>query len=190
MPLFETGGPQFGLSDVKIATWNSDGSYGSAVDIPSVQMFSVNARVVSAELTGDDRITATASRVVGASLQMRNGSVTIAALEILFGLTATSSIASPNNVKNLRINSGIRLPYFGVIGKVLAEEGDGDLWAFIPKCRITADVTLMNAGYGTFVVPEMNAVGVADEDYGVINFVVHETEAAVTIPPVNIPVNA
>lgn len=188
MPLFETGGPQFGLADVKIATWNADGSYGSVVDVPSAQAFNVTTRVASAELTGDDSITAVASRIIGANLQIRNGSLTIAVLEVLFGVTATSSVASPNNVKNLRISDGLRLPHFGAIGKVLAEEGDGDTWVFLPKCRITSDINLLNASYGSFVVPEMTAACVADGDYEIVNLVIHETATAITVmPPANIP---
>src|SRR4051812_26841533 len=119
MPLFETGGPQFGLSDVKIAAWNATNSYGSAVDIPSVQMFSVTLRMMSAELTGDDQITAQASRAIGASCQIRFGSVSILALEVLLGNTATSSVASPNQVKQLKMIGGDNMPYFGIVGKAL-----------------------------------------------------------------------
>jgi hypothetical protein len=180
------GSPQYGLSDVKVANWVATNSYGTAVDIPSAQQFQVTLRVVSAELTGDDSITALASRVIGANIAMRNGSVSIGALEVLLGNTATSSIASPNTVKQLKMVGGDNLPYFGIVGKCFAEEGGGEFWMFLPKCRILGDITLANLTYGEFSIPEMTAVAVSDTTFGVLSMIERMAAAAITIPPANI----
>ena len=187
MSIFDAyGAPQFGLRDVKIATWNSSDSYGTAVDVPSVQLMGAVLQIVSAMLEGDDEITASAARATGVEARIRFGSVNVAALEVLLGNTATSSVASPNEVKQLKVSGGDNMPYFGMVGKALAEEGSGDFHLFIPKLRIMSDVELATLEYGQFAIPEFTAQGVSDSTYGVVNLVENETAKSVSIPPANI----
>jgi hypothetical protein len=180
------GAPQFGLSDVQIATWLATNSYGSAVDVPSVQLMGAVLQVVSATLEGDDTITASAARAIGGEVRLRFGSVNIAALEVLLGNTATSSVASPNEVKQLKVTGGDNMPYFGIVGKALAEEGSGDFLVFLPKVRIMSDVELATLEYGNFAIPELTAQASNDATYGILSVIQRETAAAVTIPPANI----
>jgi hypothetical protein len=187
MPFDSYGAPQYGLSDCVIAPWTATGTYGSSQDVMSVQMLSTVMRVVSAELTGDDVITATASRAVGAQITMRMGGVSLPVLEIMTGNSATSSVSSPNEVTNLRISGGERLPYFAICGKALAEEGDGDFLVFVAKCKVMGDLNLVQLEYGSFAIPEMTVMAVPDGDYGILSLVERETAAAITIPPANIP---
>jgi hypothetical protein len=188
---FSVGQPSFGLADVKIATWNSAGSYGSAVDVFSVQMMGVNMQTVSAELNGDDQITAIASRAISGSVQLRFGGLSIEALEVLLGITATSSISSPNNIKNFRINGGQDTPYFGLVGRAVSEGDAGDTLIFIPKARIMNEIQLAQLEYGAFVIPQVEARCISDTSYGIINIVTRETASTtVAIPPANIPVNS
>jgi hypothetical protein len=180
------GAPQFGLNDVKIATWTATNTYSAAVDVYSVQLMGAVLQIISAQLTGDDTITATAARAVGGEVRIRFGSVQIPALEVLLGNTATSSVASPNTVKQLKLVGGDNMPYFGIAGKALAEEGTGDFLIFFPKCRIMSDVTLATLEYGTFAIPELTLQAVDDATYGICSVIERQTAAAVTIPPANI----
>lgn len=185
---FDIASPQFGLADAKIATWNATNDYGTEVDVMSVQLLGVNMQTVSADLTGDDQITATASRAISGTMRLRFGGISIAALEVLLGITATSSIASPNNVKNLRVTGGSETPYFGLTARALSAEDGGDTLIFIPKARIMGDVTLATLEYGTFSVPEVEARIVADTTYGLINIITRQTASTtVEVPPANIP---
>ena len=184
------GAPQYGLADVKVATWTATNSYGSAADVMSAQALNTVMRVVSAELTGDDSITASASRAIGAQITMRMGGVSLSALEVMLGSSPASSLTTPNQVKNLRIRGGQRMPYFGIAGKALAEEGSGDFLVYHPKCKIMGDVNLVQLEYGAFAIPEMTVMAVDDASFGITVLVERETAAAVTIPPANIAVNA
>lgn len=187
MPLFDDyGAPQFGLNDVKIAVWTATDTYGPAVDIPSVQLMGAVLQIISAQLEGDDAITATAARAIGGEVRVRFGSVNIAALEVLLGNTATSSIASPNEVKQLKVDGGDNMPYFGIVGRALAEEGVGDFQVFFPKVRITSDITLATLEYGTFTIPEFTAQAVTDETYGILSVIEHEAPTVIAIPPANV----
>ena len=186
MPFDSYGAPQFGLSDVQIAPWNATNDYGSAVDVPSVQLMGTVLQVVSATLEGDDTITASAARAIGGEVRIRFGSVNIAALEVLLGNTATSSVASPNEVRQLKMAGGDNMPYFGIVGKALAEEGGGDFLVFLPKVRIMSDVELATLEYGNFAIPEFTAQAVADTTYGILSLIQRETSGSFTIPPANI----
>lgn len=180
---FTQGAPSFGLNDCKIATWTAAGSYGTLVDVMSVQMMGVTMQQVNAQLTGDDRITATAARAIGGTVQVRFGGINIEALEILTGKTGTTI----SSVEQLMIVGGDRMPYVGLIGKALVEEGSGDIWVYVPKAKIMSDFTIAMMEYGAFAIPEVTLQLVDDEDYGIINLITHPTDVAITVmPPANI----
>lgn len=180
------GAPQFGLRDVQVAVWNGDGTYGTAVDVPSVQMMGAILKIISAQLEGDDQITATAARAVSGETRLRFGSVSIAALEVMLGNTSVTSGASPNRQDALTVEGGDNMPYFGICGKALAEEGAGDLHVFLPKVRIMQDVELASLQYGQFAIPEITVAAVSDADYGIVNLIEHETATDVALPPVGL----
>lgn len=177
------GAPQFGLSDVKVAAYTATNSYGTAVDIPSVQMMGGIVQVVSAQLEGDDEITDSHAQAIGGQVQIRFGSVSIAALEVLLGI---DSVLSADTYDWLQVDGGDNMPYFGICGKVAATQGDGDLHIFLPKVKIMEDVTLSSAEYGQYIIPETTAQAIPDATYGIINLIEHETATAIAIPPTSI----
>lgn len=180
---FDQGAPQFGLNDAKIATWNSAGSYGTLVDIMSIQMMNVTMQQVSAQLEGDDRITATAARAIGGTAQMRFGGLNLDSLAVMLGI----AVGTISSVDQILIAGGDVMPYFGMIGKANAEEGGGDTWVFLPKGKIVSDFTLFQGEYGSFVIPEVTVQLVDDASYGIINLITHPTALDITVmPPVNI----
>lgn len=181
---FDTiGAPQFGLNDAKVSAWTATDTYGTAVDVPSVQLMSTTLRIISAELEGDDEITASGSRAIGAQVQLRFGSVSLAVLEILLGIASTPSGLVQDH---LQVAGGASMPYFGLCGKINAEEGDGDLHVFLPKCKIMSDVQLVPAEYGKFSISELTVMCVPDATYEIVNLIEHSTDVAITIPPTNI----
>lgn len=178
------GAPQFGLEDVKIATYNATDDYATAVDIPSVQLMGTVMQMVSAQLEGDDKITDSHSQVIGGQVRIRFGSVSMAALEVLLGIASTPS--GPNLQDHIKISAGTDMPYFGICGKMSATQGGGDLHVFLPKVKIMEDVTLAQAEYGNYLIPEVACQAVDDDTYGVINLIEHSTDTAIAIPPTNI----
>jgi hypothetical protein len=177
------GAPQFGLQDVKIATWNATDDYAAEVDVPSVQLMGTTLSQVSAQLEGDDTITATAARAIGGEVRLRFGSISILALEVLLGNASTASGAAQDYI---RVSGADNMPYIGICGKALAEEGTGDTHVFIPKCKLTGDLTIAQLEYGQFAIPEMTITMVDDATYGLINIIEHAADTAVAIPPTNL----
>jgi len=183
MAFDDYGAPQFGLNDVKIATWNATNDYGEEVDVPSVQLMGTTLATVSAQLEGDDSIQASASRAIGGEVRVRFGSISIAALEIILGNTSTASGSAQDHFK---VSGGDAMPYIGICGKALAEEGSGDTHVFIPKCKLMGDLTIAQLEYGRFAIPEATIQIVDDATFGLINIIEHATAADVAIPPTNI----
>jgi len=181
---FDQGSPQFGLTDCKIQTWASAGIYsGTAVDIMSVQMMGVTIQFIQAQLTGDNRITATAALAIGGTCQIRFGGVSPVALAIMLGRVNTTI----SSVIQQGIKGGDRMPYFGIIGKAEAAEGLGDTWVYCPKVKLMSDFTLAMLEYGAFVIPEVTCQLVDDDTYGVVNIITHPTSVEITtFPPPNI----
>jgi hypothetical protein len=180
---FDQGAPQFGIRDCKIATWSSAGSYGTVTDVMSIQMMGVTMQQTSAQLEGDDEITATAARAIGGQAQMRFGGLNLDSLAVMLGIAVTTI----SSVDQIQIAGGDVMPYFGTIGKYNAEEGGGDTWAFLPKGKIVSDFTLIQGEYGSFAIPEVTVQLVSDASYGVINIITHPTALDITVmPPANI----
>jgi len=177
------GAPQFGLEDVKVAVYNATDDYGSAVDIPSVQLMGTEMQTVSAQLEGDDKITDSHAQIIGGAVRLRFGSVSMAALEVILGIASTASGAVQDHLK---LSGGDDMPYFGICGKMSATVGSGDLHVFLPKVKIMENVTLAQAEYGQYIIPEVAAQAVDDATYGVINLIEHSTDTAIAIPPTNI----
>lgn len=187
MPFAAYGDPVFGLQDGKVGKWVSTGVYSTPlVDLMSIQMMSVAAEPVTADLTGDDRITAVATRLTMGSFTVRFGGSIMEVLSVVFGLTPTVTGITPALVQQMLLPGGQRFPYFGMIGQALAEEGGGDQLVFIPKAKVTSSITLASNTYGEFQTIEFTARAVDDEDYGLINIIRRQTTGAFTMPPAGI----
>lgn len=180
MPLFDKGGPQFGLDDVKIASWNGDGTYDTAVDIPSVQMYEPQFQTTNAQLEGDDIVTDTHAKGRSAQVRVRFGSISFAALEVLLGVNQVSSASG--SVRTIRVGK-ISFPYFGICGRALSTQDGGDTHIFLPQCKIMEGFTL-SMQYGQYVIPEITCMAVYDTTYqDIMRIVEHDVAVDVTIPP-------
>lgn len=179
---FDTGAPQFGINDARVAVWNSTDSYGTLTDVMGIQMAQATIQIVSAIANGDDRIVAAASRLTGAELQMRFVGLNPSMLSVITGIT----LDTISSVQNMQFTGGERMPYFGAIIKALSEEV-GDTWVFLPKCKIMSNFVLFQGEFGAFSTPEVTVQCVPDETWGLANFITHPTDVAITIiPPANI----
>jgi hypothetical protein len=188
MPLFTFGGPQFGLKDAKVATNLLNGSYGTNYDVPSVQLLSAQLNTTTAQLEGDDEITATAAKTISATVTLRFGSVPFEVFATLTGQTIEST-ATPGNRRRMSF-SGRKMPYFGVCGKSEAAESDGETHMFIPKCKITEGFEI-RFEYGAFSIPELSCMAVVDPNFTdpdgnneIIQLLEYDESIAVALPPV------
>jgi uncharacterized membrane protein len=158
----------FGLADGLIATRTGTGTYDAAIDVPHIQMMNATVRVLSAEGTGDDRIVALASRIIAGTVQMRMQAVPFNVLEIILGTDIYAVGADDTLVETIPLMAGTRLPWFGVVGQGLEEEGLGDVMMFAPKCKVASDISLGTMEYGTLSLVEFTATCLGEDDYPVL----------------------
>lgn len=172
------GAPQFGVSDVKIAAYTSFLNYGTNVDVQSVQMYGVNIETVTADLEGDDIITAVHAKRIVAEVNMRFGAIRLSVFATLLG----QAIDDYTTMARLDINQG-NFPYIGVCGRLDAVEGSGDLQIFVPKAKVTSGLENIGGEYGSFTIPEVTLRAVADDQGVMAYLLMHSTLTAVVVPP-------
>ncbi len=178
MGLFDAGGPGFGLDDVKIAAWSSSGVYGTAVDVPSVQMYEIQYQTVNGQLEGDDVITDSHAKGRSAQVRLRWGSISMAALELLLGQSKVTSTGT----RTFRVGKP-NFPYFGVCGRQLSTQDDGDTHIFVPKMKLMEGFTF-SMQYGQYIIPEITGMAVYDTTYqAIFDLVEHDDNQPVTLPP-------
>lgn len=187
--MFDIGGPQFGLADVKLALRNSGGSYGTALTVPSVQVLRSSIETVNARLEGNDRRTATAAKAIGGSLTLKFGSISTDVLQMLCGGNIASSGTTPSRVRSFKVTNR-KYPAIGLVGKSNAEEGAGDTHLFIPYAKVHEGFEV-GFEYGTFSIPEVTLDITPDSFYAdgdgytpLFVVIAHETATSVVIPPV------
>lgn len=190
--LFGFGAPQFDLDDAKIAIWNGDGTYGTALDVPSVQIVGGAIQNRQGTLSGDGYITATAAKIQAAQVQFRFGGLSQEVLEIVTGKAVESSGTTPNRIKYTRWGGGQPMPYFSLCARTLAAEGTGDTHIFFPKLK-AMDGFEIRFEEEAFSIPEISCMSLPDSNWTtggrplLAVLVEHETAVAVVIPPANIP---
>jgi hypothetical protein len=183
MGLFDAyGAPTFGLNDCKIATLNSDGTYASAVDVPSVQLYEINPQTVNAQLEGDDSITDSHANVISARVRIRFGSINFEALQVLLGKNYVQSNSTPNRKKTITVDN-LKFPYFGIVGKALSTQDAGSTVIFVAKVKIMEGFTV-SMQYGQYAIPELTCMAIKKNDgQGIFQMTEWETDAALAIPP-------
>lgn len=169
---------RYGLNDVKIASWTSENSYGTAVDVNAAQQFQVTLETVNAELEGDDVIKDSHAKVIKGTVRVRYGDLSLTALSVMSGETPTSDASTTK----LQFSESNR-PYFAICGKVNGTGDGGDTHMFLPKCKVMGPITY-SMQYGQYVIPELEITAVYEgTTNGIANIYEHTTATAVVIPP-------
>lgn len=168
----------FGLNDVKIAQWNSDENYGSAVDVPSASQLTLELQTVNGELTGDDVITDVHAQLIAAQATVQFGFKNLDVYAILTGATHTQSAAA-----DAMVFTDLNMPYFALAAKISDTAGSGDKHLFLPKCKLTEGFQ-MAMNYGQYWTPQLTirCLKEGTDTYGMLKIITHNTAAAVTIP--------
>lgn len=159
-----SGGPSFGLRQVKLGLWTGDGSYSNQMVVPSAQLYGISLRTSTGELTGNDAITARHARAIAGKGTLRFGSISLSVLSLITGRNIESVGSTPNRKKRIRISGGQDFPYFGLCGKAHSDEG-GDMHLFVAKAKISADFDIAQLEYEAFSVPSIEFEALTDSVY-------------------------
>ncbi len=136
-----------------------DGTYDSVVRVPSVQVLASSIATVTAQLEGDDQITAIAAVATSGQVTLRMGSVDNRFISVLAGAEHDSSGGD-----SVLLITASDFPYVGIIGQSRAAQGGGDTHLFIPKAKCTEGFEVRFES-GQFSIPEITMMAVPDENY-------------------------
>ena len=159
----------FGLKDVKLQPITG----GSTVDLPASVKLSFKERVKSAEGPGDDMLSTVVSVRDAVEWELEATGLPLEALAVMYGLSTGTTGSTPNQVKTLSHEGGVRLPYFKIFGQSINED-EGDVHCVIYKAKVTEGLDAP-LEYGTLQKMNIKGIGIDDGTNGIYDWVQDET---------------
>lgn len=168
----------FGLTDLKIYPLSGPSDTpGTAVAVPAGRVMTVDPTEDTAELTGYNGVVASDVTGTSADVTLEFGGVDLDVFAALGGGTVTSTGTTPNVVKTYKAGkSGVARPYVRIVGKAL--DGAGDVHIDVKKVKFS--IPGGNFNEGEFYVASIDGRAVRDANGELINFITHETAAAIS----------
>jgi len=113
-----------------------DGSAQEPLD--AIQELNVTITIEEAVLEGNDADIASVTFIKGGEGSAGAGSMSMAAMAIIFGTTVATTGSTPNRVSTLAINKNLRPPYFKIYGEAVDDEL-GALHVIVFKAKLSGD---------------------------------------------------
>lgn len=152
-----------------------DGSAQEPLD--AIQEFTVTVTVEEAVLEGNDVDIASVSFVKGGEGSAGNGSMSMAAMAIIFGTTVATTGSTPNRVSTLKINKSLRPPYFKIYGEAFDDEL-GALHVIVNKAKLSGDFEIPLQQGTEWLTPGFDFRCLADGAGDIVELRALETRAA------------
>jgi hypothetical protein len=169
----------YGLTDIRIYNLTGADVLGTAVQVPAGRVMTVDPTEETVELTGYNGVVASDVSGTSADLTLEFGGVDLDVFAKVGGGTVTSVGTTPNIVKTYKAGkAGVARPYVAVIGKAL--DGAGDVWIVVWKCKF--NIPGGNFNEGEFYVASIDGRAVRNANGDLIDFITHETAAAIAPP--------
>jgi len=166
------GDKPFGINDIAI----TDITGATQVDLPSSRVLAFNPRLISAELSGDDQITAVASRLQAVDWELEAGGVDLDVVAIMSGYTVGSSGSTPNQSEWIQWDGAQCFPYFKIYGKALGVDCTDNIHVYIYKAKCTEWEGRLQDGQ--FYITRARGIAIDDGSNGVMRIVQQETATA------------
>lgn len=148
-----------------------------------MKIIGVDLKTISDQAQGDSRITATASQAISADLTIDMAGLSFQALEVLTGVTATSSNVGSSTEHDFMTWSNFRFPYWGLLAQAWSAEDNGDTLVWLPRVKIMSGFS-WRLEFGKIVTPQYKATAILDDNFGAImQLIFRKTITALTIPP-------
>lgn len=168
----------YGIRDIKLTPINSDGSLGTAVDLPVAQTLSFSETEEFQELRGDDRVVAVHGQGPTVEFDLEAGGISLEAWQVMTGGDLSELGATPNQTKSLTKKTTQSRPYFRIEGQSINDVA-GDTHVVIYKAKIT-DTLEGEFADGEFFVTSCSGQGIGNEDDNLYTFTWNETSEAIT----------
>lgn len=145
-----------GVLDAKIASWTSEGSYGTAYDVLGIRNATITLNLDTDELGGDDAILDRFSKIDSATVAFEQAAVDLEVMDMMLG----GSLVSNGDYENLVLGreADAVMPYVAFAFRVTSSTGP-DLHIFLPKCKFSGNLQFQ-AQYQQYMLPggELQAV--------------------------------
>lgn len=168
----------YGLRDVKLTPINSDGSLGTAVDLPVSQTLSFSEAEEFQELRGDDRLVAVHGQGPTIEFDLEAGGISLEAWQVMTGGDLEELGATPNQTKALTKLVTQSRPYFRIEGQSI-NDVDGDTHVVIYKAKITDNLEGEFTD-GEFFVTSCSGQGLGDDTDRLYTITWNETTSSIT----------
>lgn len=167
----------YGIRDIKVTPINSDGSYGTSVDLPVAQTLSFSEAEEYEELRGDDQLVAVHGKGPTVEFDLEAGGISLEAWQVMSGGTLGSAGTTPNQTKTLLKKITQSRPYFKIEGQII-NDVDGDTHVVIYKAKITSSIEGEFAD-GGFFVTKCSGQGLGNNDDDLYLITWNETSASI-----------
>jgi len=168
----------YGIRDVKVIPINSDGSLGSAVDLPAAQTLSFSEAEEFETLRGDDRDVAIHGKGPKVNWDLEAGGISLEAWEVMTGGTLSQTGSTPNQTKSLKKLVTESRPYFMIQGQSI-NDVDGDTHVTIFKAKVT-DQLEGDFADGGFFITSCSGEGIGNANDELYEITWNETSSALT----------
>lgn len=169
----------YGIRDIKLTPINSDGSYGTAVDLPVAQTLSFSEAEEFEELRGDDRLVAVHGQGPTVEFDLEAGGISLEAWHVLTGGTLSELGATPNQTKSLNKKVTQSRPYFKIEGQSI-NDVDGDVHVVIWKAKLT-DTLEGEFADGGFFITSCSGQGLGNDTDDLYTITWNETPETITV---------
>ncbi len=171
----------FGLRQVMVRAY---GSGGAKTPFPVAQSFKVTPETVSGKLEGDDTRQSLVGYVVGGTIQMVAGGISLDALQAVSGFASVPSGTTPSRTTALPV-SNAPFPYVEMWGRSVGDTGD-DMYVHIFKAKLVK-FPEGELKFGQFFVQTMEFDFICDDTQNDANgnpqaFDIVQDETAAAIP--------
>lgn len=147
------------------------------VNLRAAQVLTFTPRLIGGELKGNDQIVSVGASIEALEWSLEEGGISLDALALMTGFTATTSGSTPNQVNTLKMLTGTAFPYFKIYGKMLGE-GSDDVHVKIYKAKVTGNIE-GQFQYGEFYVSKLSGIAVYDSTaLSLLDIVLNETAAS------------
>lgn len=153
----------FTLKALQVAALSSGGTYGTPVALDYEQTLTIEPQADTQEIKSRGLLKKLLTVITHANLSFQEAKINEDALAIIAGMTSSTSGSTPNELTQARLAAGgAGLPRFGLIGRLVSEDGAGDLVG-LPDCKLdTAPALTINQN--EFVMQEVAGRAVANGD--------------------------
>lgn len=169
---------QFSLQLCKVARANGDGTYGTAVTLPSARTLNLTIKFIKDRAEGNSIYTALAAQIIAVGWSVDGANLDQNVLATVFGETPAVSGTGLTEIDTINFANEL-MPYFGLVAQAWGQHGD-DMCFLIPYTKVMDD-TSWKLDFGKFASPSFKGEAINEPTFlNMLSMKNHATKIAGT----------